>query len=593
MQTSGLMGVCLAVMLGGFFGTSSASAQEDIIWLDYPASGVVLGQGYDTLGDRATYGTCVNFVPVQDPSQEVRYRLEEVNSRTELLSVTNISASGAMKMAILKATARLSYLSDAKFSSATTKFWLNATVTNSSLFAAPSVDFKQAVQVLGKNSDGTPIDYSKFHRIEFKFPNEDKDNISKCGHGFVGVIVSGAAIDAFLTYSKADTDSLALIKGGLEADIAGIFSVSGSFEQRQKAVSAQDSIQISLYRYGGAAGTIAYDLAGLKQSVSALTTEASTAPKPVKIGIIPYSALSVAPEAAGLDAQRYSAAVAAYFMTVDVFNRSGDYIDSYFDYLSNPMDADRTKGGAPIFLAADLKMYVDLNAEALQEANRLSRILSLCKDEATAHNMRVSEASIGGSATFDVAALEAARDLGTAAPKAQKVNVSTVRGVSPTATQSQYDSVYAALSVRDPSVSGTARATADAGAQESCLIKEGTLNTFLLNAPQRAIALAAREISLRPIYWVEIGKKYKEALTVIRDRYAEGKDPNTVQAAALDTLDEFNDVYRAADLRRVICRRSFEHPICAIDQADFQTLAKLPREGVIIDFKQLALELQP
>ena len=537
-------------------------AKDSIVWLDYPDEGVVLGQGYSMLEDRPTYGTCVDFVPIQDPSQEVRYKLEEVNSHTEIQSMTNISASGAMKMAILQATARLSYLSDEKFSSDSTKFWLNATVTNSALFAAPSIDFKAGGTVSGTAPTDVFTKYGGYSKIAFKY-EKDKGNASKCGQGFVGVIVSGAALDSFLTFSKSNSDSLAQIKGGLEANIANIFSVSGSFEQRQKAVSTQDSTQITLYRYGGSGGEIAYDLTGLKRTVSALTIEAASNPKPVRIGIVPYSALDQEPGPMGLDAQRYADALAAYFLDLDVASRTGDYIDSFMDREKDelPNPTPKTAGTAPIYLA-DLKSYVELNADALKAANELSHMLSLCRDEATTQNQENSDNRAQSLPPLPVA------------PSRAPLSSEAIK-------------TAAILSLTPPDIQPSFRTSVSAA---DCLLGGTGGNNILQLAPARAISLTAREIKLRPIYWNDLGLRYKSwlALNDITDPKA---DPNIRQENALEVLREFNKFFRADRLRRTICIRSFNHPLCAVEQEDFETISDIPTVNVTVDLKQIDAEL--
>jgi len=571
----------------GFLCTFSVNADEDIIWYDYPASGVVLGQGFDMLAGRPTHGTCVTFVPVQDPSQEIRYKFEEVNSHTEIQSVTNISASGAMRMAILKANARLSYLSDEKFTRDTSKFWLNATVTNSALFTAPSLGFKQAVAVLGNKPDGSPIDYSNIDKIDFT-NEQDKNNINKCGHGFVGVIISGAALDSFLTFEKDNSDSKANIAGGLEADIAGIFTVKGSFEQRQAAVTRQDSTKITLYRYGGSGGNIAYDLNGLKESVKALTKEAASTPKPVSIGIVPYSLLDQLPRPIGVGADRFSDAVAAYFLALDVFSKTEDYIEYYFNHEKNKLNRD--KNSMPIYLATNLEAYVDLNAKALQEANRLSRILAFCRDEAESVNDEISAAP-----AEDREGLFGKLDPTSTSTNsgARLFSIDSVRALSADNTATTFESTLLTLLNREAPTAGALRKEDNREeALSNCLVSSSAGGSFLNEAPDRAISLVAEEISLRPIYWNDLGDLYKSKLRLVQEKFNAGQDPNDLQGEVLEILKQYNAVYRSAGLRRTICRRSFAHPICRIKQSEFSELAAFPTIDVLIDFAQLEVEAQ-
>ena len=392
---------CRACIFLSVFLATQAFAADQMVWTEYPEFGVALGQGYNLLEDRPATGTCVDFVPVQDPSQSVQYRFDEVTSNTDVRSVTNISASGSMKMAILKATARLSFLSDESFKLDTQKFLLTANVANSSLFAAPSIDFKKAGEVVGQApKDGSPgKDYSMNTKIKLKDGN-DNLNSEKCGQGFVAAIISGASLDAFLTMTKSDAESLSTISGGLEANIGGVFSVNGDFSQKQTSSKIQANTSVSVFKSGGSGGQIAYDLAGLKAAVAGMPVEAATTPKPIRIAILPYTFLDKAPEAKSYSAMLVEQAVAAYFLLTDVFHNTQSVIDSYQHF------SEYAAPGQPLYIKQTLKSYVDLNARSLLAANRLSKVLSLCQEQLIATNRTLANLpnDIAESAAQDLAA---------------------------------------------------------------------------------------------------------------------------------------------------------------------------------------------
>lgn len=590
----------LVVLLGA---AAPGSAREgDIIWIDYPEEGAVLGQGYDLLKGSVTYGTCVDFVPIQDPSQSVSYRFEEVNSSTEVVSNTQISASGSMKMAMINASARLSFLSNEKFTLKTSKFLLNATVTNSALFAAPSLDYKKGGLVAapsvaaGTPSGQSPADkFANRNAISIK-PNESLQNITKCGQGFVAAIVSGAAVDSFLTMSKQNADALAEIKGSLEADIGSVFKVSGSFEQQQSSKKAQDATTISVFRYGGSEGKVAYDLEELKKSLADLVKDAATAPKPVRIGIIPYNRIDTS-FLSGYGASTFYEQIAAYFLSKDVVDRTTDTLRLMQD-VPDQAKGPRVPGDRPLLLASDVGTYEGLNNRALRLANRLSIMLSLCREDANAANDELGKPDPAAAARSVVLGA-AARAFGTtkALSRSERSSINQTLRVGPVRAdgapapsqpseadmEQLFEQDAVALSKEIPSNATEAEASAIIESRiDACAVRpaSGKPPTFLWLAPQYALVLTANDLATRPTYWSELGQRYREKVRLEIEKavaaagVAAAKDLNPVQvrAALMPVLEEFHKLYRVAGLRRGICKGDAGHPICATG-SDWMALA--------------------
>ncbi|MDE9451511.1 hypothetical protein J3R80_13640 [Aliiroseovarius sp. Z3] len=532
---------------------SIASSQgNNIVWIEYPESGVVLGQGYNMLEHEPTYGTCVDFVPVQDPSQEISYKFEEVSSTTDIKNKLDISASGSMKMAILKATAHLNFLADEKFRLDTKKFFLRATVTNSALFTAPSVSFKKGATVLGKEEiEANFLAENRVGAIEIPGAG-DQFNVSKCGHGFVAAIISGASLDSFLTWSKSDAESLAKITGGLEANIGGIFTVKGSLESRQEAHNIQENTSISVFKSGGAGGSIAYNLDSLKQSLSNLTQEATTVPKPIRIGVLPYSALNQAPPGHDANALIFQDAVAAYFLAKDVFDNTSAVIEEYFNFsnIAKPADANIKRREALVVF--DIKDYVSLNQRAMNTANELSNFLSLCKDALTEEINELPESPEEGE--------EAAEGIlnnlltGSAPRYSAEVNPSDVDSVA-----QRRDVLIAKVQGLNPALLATADVL------EECAVTEGSNFETLISS---SISLTAENISKQPIYWNELANRFKQDIVDIKAQHIGGDTSKIVSESAL-VLKEFVEVFRSTQRLRDICSQSFAHPICSVNAESF------------------------
>lgn len=563
-----------------------AQSSDDIVWIEYPEAGVVLGQGYNLLNDQTTYGTCVNFVPVQDPSQEISYNFNEVTSTTDIKSKLNISASGSLKMAILKASARLQFLTDEKFNLETKKFHLQVNVVNSAAFAAPSPSYKvgarnigisEIVPALNDDDAAEEFDISDLVNGSIEISAEDKENVSKCGHGFVAAVVSGASLDAFITYTNSDSKSLTDIQGGLEADIAGIFTVKGSLESRQEHDRLQKSTNIRVFKSGGVGSAISYDYDSLKSSLSQITTDAVSSPKPIRIGIVPYSALNQLPNSETISAQNFSKAVAAFFLVRDVFEKTSSIIDRH--YSADPIATRQTE--EPIYIHSFDK-YLELNSRSLNLLSKISKVLTLCREEANEANAALA-ADDATRTRFEPFLAQVVSQpefrIRTSPTEGNEQNL-----VSASTVNERFDTDMNALQERGGDVEAKASA---------CSIDDqtdGSEKSFLSLAIDEGIELTAQEIAHRPVYWSELSASDRRkiaalVLGVIELAKQNNQNPDEFSDALGDGYKQFTDkmndilsvhvkINSSSRLFRQLCSRNIDNPICAFSQSEFIEMSK-------------------
>lgn len=541
-----------------------------------------MGQGYNLLEDRPSTGTCVNFVQIQDPSQSVQYKFDEVTSNTQVQSITNISASGSMKMAILKATARLSFLSDESFKTDTQKFLLSANVINSSLFAAPSADFKKGGEVVRPAGlqASQQIEYLTRSKISMK-DETDALNVEKCGQGFVAAIVSGASLDAFLTMTKTNANSLAEIKGGLEADIGGIFTVSGNFQQKQTSAAIQQNTSVSVYKTGGTSTNIAYDLAGLKATVAAMPLEAATSPKPIRIAVLPYEYLDSMPAKKTYTAALYGQAVAAFFLAKDVFQRTANVIDKYERLSEEP------RAQQPMYLK-DISHYLELNARAMKRTNQLSTILQSCQEDVSEANRALWPSNSNGAAQTSGVSFVQAFGVTPSNEGQQRMG-----GFRPNGTPDTTDKEFAAFSAAVAS-----KHEADAFRLDPHSTNVGDAcnpnknGAYLDLAVNDSIELATEEISTRPIFWSDLGPKYTEELKPLVEQIGGTDTVAEMTNRARPVLVEYNRLHRASRMLREVCGKSFSLPLCSINHQDFLERSDLSLAEGDLKFTQMKFEVQ-
>ncbi len=527
----------------------------------------MLGQGYNLLTDSPSTGTCVDFHAVQDPSQQTSYSFDEVTSKTETMSKLDISASGSLKMAILKATASLNFLTQEEFDVDTKKFLLTATVVNSALFAAPSYDYKLGAKNLvpyvgtnfgtadPKNTEETtfqaeePVTSITWNDANFK------SDIEKCGHGFIAAIISGASVQAFMTMSTEDADSLTDIKGSLKADIGGIFSVSGSLASKQEHNSLVTSSNVSVFKSGGSGGPLAVDYEKLKASLLNLPKEAASTPRPLKIGILPYSALSKLNTTDDVTALFFQKGVSAYFLALDVFERTSSIIEDNFSAtgLAQP---DRRQP----FALQPFEKYLATNTAALRLASDLSSLLVLCRDQAITDGKKPQD---------------------DPARSAWQGAIVAMQRVDPSQTVKRFsDDPEAQLSLEiafDSAISDLQTPDVD----RSLVVKTCSPDSSVFNdGVQRAIELTADEIAQRPVFFADMDataqNEVVSAWTDFNNSRASNPTPEQLtQAQELfftrltKVLNQHKTINVSSALFRALCSNNIDNPLCQYGQSEF------------------------
>lgn len=589
---------------------SWGQSRDDLIWIDYPEQGVVLGQGYNLVTDEPTQGVCVDFVPVQDPSQEVSYRFEEVTSHSTINSSSRIHASGSLKMALVKASAKLDFYSKENFSIDTTKFLLTADITNSALFAGASFGYKQGAglanvasipEALRKGATDSILraaaPANAAENVGVKFKNAAlRNNIKHCGQGYVAAVVSGAEVDAFLTFSKSDAEAVAEIKAGIKATIGGIFSVSGSFAQNQQAIERNERTEVNVYRSGGRATAFAYTVDALRTSLQQLPVDAAAHPKPIRIAILPYSKLDDSPLSGGLVAADLLDGIAAFFLVRDVVEESNSIAEWYRGYTEDQLGSAATDSAVarnvPIFLHP-LDTYIELSDRALALNRELSTALRLCQVELQEAN-RLQDALRAALSTPEG---EAAKDNSFIIEPGSVRELAAQQQLAVNGTDPLMPGAKKAVAVeRSDAVKNTffdtfARTTDEAtlmartegalrkeapetlDAEELRLLLTASLtrlkqcnsdSAFMSAAIDDAIQLTQDFLAKKPIFWSELGRHYQERIWRLFPTQTYSTDQASWETVELieDELQSYHKNMKSKRFRRDLCGRDLNHPVC-------------------------------
>ena len=277
------------------FVSGPAISSDSLIWLPYPEDGITLGQGFDILRNQKTPAVCVDYVPVEDAGLETSYNTSTLNSFTDVFSSLDIRSSGALDMSIFRASSKLQFANQIKTTSIDERFMFNANILRGALYASPQRSFKRGVTHPNSQSEHT-IQDSTPPRVTFR---RDLDGIAdfvfstQCGHGFVSAIVTGIELNVIITTLKETSEHFAKLSGSLKLEaLEGLIKGSGSIEGSSDAVKSMESFQLNSFILGGEQYSLPTTMEKLRDFVVALPSLVDQHPRPVRIAVTPYSAIT-------------------------------------------------------------------------------------------------------------------------------------------------------------------------------------------------------------------------------------------------------------------------------------------------------------
>lgn len=133
-------GFCMTFWLAA---GSPAIANEDTV-IDYPESGVELGQGWNSFSVEKTTATCIVFQEARVQSQKKNMTMRAVTSRYQLDRELGISASASYKGIAGSISGKASYASSAKIETSGTTVAALARVDNGNISVSPPKDGYEA-----------------------------------------------------------------------------------------------------------------------------------------------------------------------------------------------------------------------------------------------------------------------------------------------------------------------------------------------------------------------------------------------------------------------------------------------------------------
>lgn len=153
------------------------------IVVEYPPSGAVLGQGYDTLRGKPTPAVCVSGAPATLPQATATTSFKDVTDRSALLDQLKVSASGKASMGAVSGSAKASYAKTVNIQSNKRNIHVQVDAYKGGTMLTPQSS--QGVVTLAPQVE-------KFSTEEFR---------RHCGDGYIAAIRSGRNLSLVFTYA--------------------------------------------------------------------------------------------------------------------------------------------------------------------------------------------------------------------------------------------------------------------------------------------------------------------------------------------------------------------------------------------------------
>ena len=361
-------------------GTSSAVAQPtEVVWLPYPKEGIELGQGYDLLNNRKSSAVCIDFFPVEDTGLETTYEISRVRSFSETFSKFDISASGQLSLAILKASASMNFANSARTISNAERYAVNAKVRRGAFYVSPVPGSKPGGTLSSSdNRDGSDIpvpgnsDVSS-SQIDWKSKGIDEENFENlCGTHYVAAILTGVDIKATITTSESSSDEKSSFGGSAEADIGGFFKAKAELSGASEAIQKLHNSSVASYILGGHKYKLPTTVEELATHIREATdSQIEEAPRPMMIGVMSYKGIGSGSQIDAFEsADTLKPAIFAYFSAREALDRLN---------LANEYRLSSTAQTTGIVLHDEFDLYNNLDI-AYRSMISIRGALRACRD---------------------------------------------------------------------------------------------------------------------------------------------------------------------------------------------------------------------
>jgi len=270
---------------------------------DVPETGVEIGWGWHTVEDAAVPTVCVEIALGEERGQTKTMEFQEVTDSYAVMQSMDMSASASVKAMGYKASGKAAFAKSTEVSGMSSTFVLEASVDNGVRFAAP-------VAARGDGGGVTKARYDEAGRriapdtgairltpeaLKLAKRSDLTAFHDTCGHSYVSAIYEGAKLTAAITIKAKSQKDKQKVSGSLSGSGWGA-EVKTNFSNTATSGTETRDVSMRFFQTGGRGDTIPKDQADLLAKLDELARLAMEAPKPFRIALTPYTALSNWPD---------------------------------------------------------------------------------------------------------------------------------------------------------------------------------------------------------------------------------------------------------------------------------------------------------
>ena len=306
--------------------------QRKVRYIDYPLSGVLVGQGWDSFSSMPSHQKCLVFQEQIIPGHDIQITAENISSRYQLNKSLKLSMSGSYSGYGVKASAKASYSNSLDIDQNKTNILSKIDIWKGDIYAAPSfIDHGNTERNLNDQSY-YPIELTS---NALKWAKEDPLLFRKyCGDSFVSHIRNGASLNAYLTFDALSVEEKKRLSATISASGWGA-KFKGSMDSSERVKNESENTNIRMFQTGGYLHPAPLNIEDFKNTVKDFTksTDPNYFPvKPYEIGLLSYAGLPNWPHKEGLANPDSMIELYSLYWLYD------DLRKEYLDALTSPKD---------------------------------------------------------------------------------------------------------------------------------------------------------------------------------------------------------------------------------------------------------------
>lgn len=324
-------------------------------YVDFPAEGVLLGQGWNSFKNTPATDVCVLFAKEKQKGHEISIDYKNIKNRLELNKSLNISVSGSYKGASAKVSAKADYSNSLNIDNRHTNIMAAVNVWKNDTFTAPYTTTPDTTP----NKQYRPVELTS-EAASLLTNGKLQEFRARCGDSFVSNVREGATLNAFLQYANLSREVKSSLSASMEASGWGA-TLNASAEVKEAVKNTNTSTKIQIFQTAGPLQPVPVDTENFNTTVQNFLKVESGAEYPTKpflVGIQNYKKLHNWTTSLGEGSKEDLLELITLFWLYDDLRHT--YVDTLNNnnlYLMN--DSSQWKDGNPIFtfIEGGLCMY--------------------------------------------------------------------------------------------------------------------------------------------------------------------------------------------------------------------------------------------